>query len=138
MNALAASCDTSVLVPALLSWHSHHEVARTALAGADVAVPAHAIVEAYSSITRMPAHLRLAPSVTLALLDDLADRVVTLDSAEVLPTLRLLALHDIAGGATYDAMIAATALAHGLVLLSMDRRARHAYDAVGVQVRYLA
>jgi predicted nucleic acid-binding protein len=103
-----------------------------------VAVPGHAIVEAYSAITRMPAHLRLAPSVTFALLDDLTDRVVTLDSAEVLPTLRSLARHDIAGGATYDAMIAATSLAHGLVLLSMDRRARPAYDAVGVQVRYLA
>lgn len=37
----------------------------------------------------------------------------------------------IVGGATYDALIAATAAAHGATLLTLDRRARVTYDRVG-------
>ncbi|RHW25996.1 hypothetical protein D0Z08_16850 [Nocardioides immobilis] len=39
----------------------------------------------------------------------------------------------IGGGAVYDALVAATAAEHGMVLLSRDRRARSTYDAIGVR-----
>jgi len=38
----------------------------------------------------------------------------------------------IVGGAVYDAVVAATALRHGLTLRSLDRRATPTYDAVKV------
>ena len=41
------------------------------------------------------------------------------------------------GGALYDALIAATAAEHGATLLSADRRARDAYEAIGVDVSYI-
>jgi predicted nucleic acid-binding protein len=41
------------------------------------------------------------------------------------------------GGALYDALIAATAAEHGARLLSADRRARRAYEAVGAAVAYV-
>ena len=41
------------------------------------------------------------------------------------------------GGALYDALIAATAREHGATLLSADRRARDAYDAMGTDVSYI-
>ena len=41
------------------------------------------------------------------------------------------------GGALYDALIAATAREHDATLLSADRRAREAYEAIGVDVSYI-
>jgi predicted nucleic acid-binding protein len=43
----------------------------------------------------------------------------------------------IAGGAVYDAMVAATAAHHEHRLLSCDRRAAPTYDRLGVDVIYL-
>jgi predicted nucleic acid-binding protein len=43
----------------------------------------------------------------------------------------------IAGGAVYDALVGAAARAHGLPLLSRDRRARATYEKLGIEVRFL-
>jgi predicted nucleic acid-binding protein len=43
----------------------------------------------------------------------------------------------IAGGATYDGVVAATAADHGRSLVSCDRRAATTYDRLGVEVTYL-
>lgn len=57
--------DTSVLVAAIQSWHTEHERAlhavSRALAEASAVVPYHALIEAYSVLTRMPKPLRLSP-----------------------------------------------------------------------------
>ena len=53
------TCDTSVLVPALLSWHPAHEECRAAVV--EVAVlPSHVFLETYSVLTRLPAPHRVA------------------------------------------------------------------------------
>jgi hypothetical protein len=51
----------------------------------------------------------------------------------------LLALpeHAVAGGATYDALVAATAIAHSAELISCDRRAAPVYEGYGVRVVFL-
>lgn len=61
------TCDTSVLVPALLSWHERHDDARRAVHGVR-GVPAHVLVESYSVLTRLPAPSRLAPAAAADLL----------------------------------------------------------------------
>jgi predicted nucleic acid-binding protein len=43
----------------------------------------------------------------------------------------------VAGGAVYDALIAATAVEHGAELLSCDRRAAANYDRYGVRFALL-
>jgi toxin FitB len=137
MSAPVASCDTSVLVAAVLSWHPHHDAAREALHTVDVAVPTPVVVESYSVLTRMPGARRLAPDVAFALIDDVSTRVISLPAEDLLAELRGLSSREVSGGSVYDALIAATARAHQLTLLTMDRRARRTYDAVGAEVRYV-
>ncbi|MDN5896800.1 MAG: hypothetical protein L0H93_22615, partial [Nocardioides sp.] len=52
------TCDTSVLVPALISWHPEHEQCRHVVAGVD-RLPAHVLLETYSVLTRLPAPHRI-------------------------------------------------------------------------------
>jgi len=55
----------------------------------------------------------------------------------VLLPLREIGERGIAGGSVYDALVGATARAHGLTLISRDRRARLTYEALGVDVRFI-
>jgi predicted nucleic acid-binding protein len=43
----------------------------------------------------------------------------------------------ISGGAIFDALVAAAAREHGLVLATRDSRARSTYRALGVEVRFI-
>jgi predicted nucleic acid-binding protein len=51
--------------------------------------------------------------------------------------LRQLPDHGIAGGASYDALVAATAASHGADLVTCDRRATPVYERYGVRVHLL-
>ena len=54
------AADSSVVVAALLDWHEAHEASRQAAQGA--VIPAHALAETYSVLTRLPYHwLRRTP-----------------------------------------------------------------------------
>jgi predicted nucleic acid-binding protein len=128
--------DTSVSVPALLEFHPFHEVSFEAVTGKRTGLPAHAVFESYAVLTRYPA-MRLSPADALAMLDDLFHRRVALSRAAVDRTLRALTRGGIAGGATYDGLIGATAVEAGLPLITRDARARRTYEAVGADVQYL-
>jgi hypothetical protein len=54
--------DASVVVAAFASWHEHHAIARKAMAGRPRLV-AHAAVESYSVLTRLPPPHRAQPSI---------------------------------------------------------------------------
>jgi predicted nucleic acid-binding protein len=45
--------------------------------------------------------------------------------------------HEVAGGAAYDALVAATAVAHGAELVSCDRRAAAVYESYRVRASFL-
>jgi predicted nucleic acid-binding protein len=109
--------DASVLVAGLLPWHEHHGPARTALRallGAETVrekpvLPAHALLEAYSVMTQLPAPFRVPPAKAFALLEELTRGRVTLAQLSPDDTWRLLdrlAEAEITGGAVYDAAIA--------------------------------
>jgi predicted nucleic acid-binding protein len=51
---------------------------------------------------------------------------------------RELARSGVAGGATYDGLVALAAREHGAVLVTRDARARSTYEALGVSVDVLA
>lgn len=124
MNAV----DTSVVVPALLQWHEAHETARRMLSGS--MVPAHAMLESYSVITRMPGGVdpRLAAEVVL---ERLAPVEIDLPMS-MRDTIRRLVDAGISGGAVYDGLIGLTAAAAECRLLTRDRQASKTYERLGV------
>lgn len=129
--------DSSVVVAAFGAWHEHHAVAREALTGRPE-LPAHAALEAYSVLTRLPDPFRAHPVIVAEFLRrQFGTRRLALPARlhGTLPT-RLAAL-DIAGGAVYDALIALTAKAAGAEIYSLDRRAKTTYDRCGAASRLL-
>lgn len=125
--------DTSVVIAGLLLDHDQHELARPALASGPT-IPAHVALESYSVLTRLPLPGRVPPAAAARLLARaFAGRFVALSGEAQEVLLADLPGIGVAGRATYDALVAATALEHGLTLQSLDRRAVATYKAIGVE-----
>jgi predicted nucleic acid-binding protein len=127
----AFALDTSCMVAAVCSWHERHQAALTAIEerlnrGDRLAVAAHALVETYAVLTRLPAPHRLAPADAWALVKaNFVDHatVVTLDGQGHVVLLGRLAAMGIGGGRSCDAVIAACAgQAKAEAILTLDRR----------------
>ena len=108
--------DTSCLVAAVCSWHEHHaatveELARRAKRREGIVMAAPALVEAYAVLTRLPPPYRLRPQDAFAILEGSWGRmeVVAMAGAETWPFLRALPASAVAGGSSYDALVAACA-----------------------------
>lgn len=131
MRGSEATCDTSVLVPALLPMHECFPACIRAVERV-VALPAHVLFETYRVMTTLPGGDRVPPATVRTALEGLVWKPLQLPPEDYLPLIRRLAAAGVAGGPIYDAQIAATAKHHGLTLLSRDRRAAAVYDLVGV------
>ncbi len=133
----AATPDSSVVIAAFADWNQHHEAAIEALGDARDLV-AHAELESYSVLTRLPEPFRAVPQLVAEYLrKDYPGRRMVLPESERRDLIARLAGLSIAGGAVYDAMVAVTATHHGYRLLSCDRRAAATYERLGVEVTYL-
>jgi predicted nucleic acid-binding protein len=132
--------DTSVVVAALAPWHSSHAVARQMLSGARARrLPVHVAFETCSTLSRMPEGERVASQVVYRALEMLfPDAWLHLEGSKARRALETAVAAGVRGGALYDALIAATARAHGARLLSFDRRALSTYESIGVDVEVLA
>ena len=135
--------DTSCIVAALCAWHVHHaraaaELERRLRERQRLATAAHALLETYAVLTRLPAPHRLSPADTLALLDgNFLDRahIVSLDGEGYRMLLRRIGREGISGGRTYDALIADCARKAGApVLLTFNAGHFADLDAAGVRV----
>jgi predicted nucleic acid-binding protein len=133
----AVTADSSVVIAGFATWHKHHHAALKVLRGmADLV--AHAEIESYSVLTRLPEPFQIAP-------EDMAEYLrrrypgkrMILPESERRALVARLARLSIAGGAVYDAIVAATAAHHKYRLLSCDRRAAPTYERLGVDVTYL-
>ena len=129
---MTATCDTSVLLPALASWHPTHQRARAAIEARVDALPAHVLLECYSVLTRLPSPHRIAPEVAAKAVAGIGLKVLTLPASRHADIIRTLAGAGIRGGAVYDALVGATARHHNRLLLTLDRRARSTYDLMDV------
>lgn len=130
--------DSSVVIAAFATWHEHHAIAREAMADRPRLI-AHAAVETYSVLTRLPPPHRAQPSLVHTFITDrFTDPFLTLSETGYQELLATLAARHILGGPSYDALIACTATEHHATLLSLDRRATTTYDAVGAAVEHLA
>jgi predicted nucleic acid-binding protein len=111
--------DTSCIVAAVCAWHPHHEPAASEIErrmemGEPMILAAPAVVESYAVLTRLPPPHRISPGDALALLEagfmDVG-RTLALEADGYRTLLRAAPEAGIAGGRTYDAVIAACAVA---------------------------
>jgi len=129
------TADTSVVVAALCAWHDDHERAAEAAGGVS-ALPAHARVEAYAVLTRLPQGLAVPAVDAAAVLDErFPDPPLMLSARLRVRLLARFADAGIAGGAAYDGLVALEAAEHSLGLLTLDERATRTYARLGVDHR---
>jgi predicted nucleic acid-binding protein len=123
--------DTSVIVPALLGWHEHHDACLLALmrilsSERGCVLPFPALLESYAVMTRLPPPHRLAPEDALLLLHRTffnRCRLTSLPNENGWQFMATLAERAIAGGRTYDALIMACAQLGGAhQVLTLNRR----------------
>ena len=120
------------------SWHERHQDAEALLQDEDAQLIGHCAVESYSVLTRLPPPHRAPPVIVRDfLVRQFPGRWLTLRDRDLKKAVRMLPQHGLRGGATYDALIAATALAAKLTLVSFDVRAARAYAAAGVEYQLL-
>lgn len=129
--------DTSVVVAGFASWHEGHRSAAAALARKP-RVPAHVLVEAYSVLTRLPPPHR-APSDLVAtfLVERFPEAPLVLPARAHVELVQASARVGLAGGAVYDALIAATVRHAGATLLTRDLQARPVYERMKVRYELL-
>lgn len=132
-----ALVDTSVAVAVVVADHAHHRQTVSALRGRRLGLAGHAAFETFSVVTRLPPPLRRAPRAVQQLLSSNFAQTRFLGDEAAGQLLGRLAAMGIAGGAVYDALVGATASAHGIRLVTRDRRAVGTYRALAVDLEVL-
>lgn len=128
--------DSSVVIAGFASWHEQHLAALKALARKPRLV-AHAALETYSVLTRLPPpHRAQAGMVEQFLRSRFSEPLLCLPERRYQDLVGTLSGHQILGGQVYDALIGLTAVAHDATLVSLDRRASLIYDLLGVAVEH--
>lgn len=129
-----ASCvDSSIAIAAFGEWHELHGPAVEALASSPALV-AHAALEVYSVLTRLPEPFR-APAATVV--EYLAQNfpagrpALPVGAQRALP--ETMERAGVRGGSVYDGLVGLTAKAAGARLLSLDTRAARTYERLGVE-----
>jgi predicted nucleic acid-binding protein len=136
LSVAAFSLDSSCMIAAVCVWHEHHTAAAQAIErrldrGDRLVVAAHALVEAYAVLTRLPSPHRLAPVDAWALVKTnfvAHATLATLSATAHVALLDMLAAAGLGGGQSYDALIAASA-AQGKVGELLTFNPRH-FDPV--------
>jgi predicted nucleic acid-binding protein len=131
------------MVAAVCAWHEHHapaaaEINRRLALSEPMIVAAPALVEAYAVLTRLPSPHRLSAADTLAVLEAnflRSGRLMALDAASYRSLVRRAPKDGIAGGRTYDAVIARCAMrAKAATLLTFNQRHFYALVPAGIDV----
>jgi predicted nucleic acid-binding protein len=131
------AADSSIAIAALLDGHPAHDDAADALATCKTTI-AHGAIETYSVLTRLPPPNQADATTTAELLAErLPSTFAALSSSEHSKAAKRLAGAGVRGGATYDGLIAFTALEHDLELITRDKRAERTYRALGVPYQLL-
>jgi len=116
------SVDTSCMVAAVCSWHERHCAAVAAIEarfdrGDTLVVAAHALLETYAVLTRLPAPYRLSGIDSWAFIKanfvDLGS-VAAPSGQQYVDLIDGLAKHGVVGGRSYDALIATSLAGNGV------------------------
>jgi predicted nucleic acid-binding protein len=114
MTVATFALDSSCMVAAVCAWHEHHGVAvasieRRLQRGDRLVVAAHALLETYAVLTRLPTPNRLAPTDAWTLVEaNFVDQatLVAASGINYATLLAALAARGIGGGRAYDGLIA--------------------------------
>lgn len=128
--------DTSVAVPLLVTSHRQHATVANWAQGRTLGLSGHALAETYSVLTRLPGDARVDPADAVVLIDENFESL-PLGARAARSAHREFARRGIAGGATYDGLVALAAREHGTDLITRDVRARSTYEALGVNTKVL-
>lgn len=130
--------DTSVAVALSLADHEGRAAARAVVDGRRIGLAGHAAFETFSVLTRLPAPARRTTSAVSRLIASNFphSRFLSPDAAAAL--LERLAVAGVSGGSVYDALVGATAVEHGVALVTRDRRALGTYRSLDVDVVLVA
>lgn len=135
--------DTSVMVATVCTWHEHHERAITEMERRitereSLVIATPTLIETYAVLTRLPPPHRLSPKDALTIIDTSFlshGSLTSLDNKTFRPLLREAADHDIAGGRTYDWVIAACARAARVTtLLTFNTRDFLSFRLDGIEI----
>ena len=135
--------DTSCIVAAILTPHPHHVRAVAAINGLlergyNMLVVGHTLLEAYSTLTRMPPPVRVEPALAIEVLEQaLIERgtVITLSSDDYVTALHGFIKAGVLGGQVYDASIVACARARGAeILLTFNERHFRRFEGDGLTI----
>ena len=135
--------DTSCMVAAMCAWHEHHDQAREEIErrlqdAETLLVAAPALVETYSVLTRLPPPHRLSAPDALTLLEAnfmSTGKIIALDARSYRALLRRAPRNGIAGGRTYDAIIAECARkVKGTTLLTFNLSHFIPFARIGLEI----
>jgi predicted nucleic acid-binding protein len=126
--------DTSVAVALSVADHEGRAASRAVVEGRRLGLAGHAAFESFSVLTRLPAPARRAPSAVSRLLAANFPYSRFLGPEAAAALLARLARSGLSGGSVYDALVGATAVEHGVPLVTRDRRALGTYRALDVEV----
>lgn len=130
--------DTSIVVAAFASWHEAHR-SSARLLERKPRLPAHALIESYVVLTRLPApHRASAAIVAEFVAERFRQPPLLLPRDDYLALVAQASRAGLIGGAVYDALIAASAKRAGALLYTRDRRAVPTYEAIGARFELLA
>lgn len=129
--------DTSAAIGLLLKSSDSHAAVREATRGRVLGLAGHAHAETYSVLTRLPGTARLSGPAAVRVVRRAFPATVALSKSLALQAPRLMSEAGIAGGATYDGLVALAAREAGAPLLSCDRRAARTYALLGVETTIL-
>lgn len=133
MNAV----DSSVAIAAFAPWHGAHDPAAQ-IVSSGVVLPAHAAMETYSVLTRLPDPFRISADAARGLLvRNFTEPFLQLSDAGYRSLIEIASSRGIVGGAIYDGVIAATVKEAGGILMTRDRRAIRVYDALDVSWEFI-
>jgi predicted nucleic acid-binding protein len=135
---VSIALDSSAAIPYLMASHTAHQLTRRHLKGRRPVLTQHSLVETYSVLTRLPGDARVSPDDAVRLIDANFGEPAVLEPAAAASVPQALAPLGIAGGATYDALVALAARAHQLPLATRDARAAATYLALGIEVDLIA
>ena len=124
--------DTSCLVALLAEWHEHHretvrEYEARLARGERLIVAAHAYLECFSVLTRLPPPLAATPETAEAVLATYLDgsgELVGATADACRTAVRRLVTHGFGGGRVYDGIIALCSYQAGATTL-LTHNARH-------------
>lgn len=130
--------DTSVAIAAVSGSHEAHRQVTAWVGTRTLRLAAHAALETYSVLTRLPGDARLEPADAALLIRDRFGASIPFPPSAAENFVDELGRLAVAGGAVYDAVIGATCRACKGTLVTRDRRAVATYEALSVRYELVA